>query len=719
MDMSQYLDIFIEESKEHVQHLNENLLELEKSPHDMGTLNEIFRAAHTLKGIAGTMGFTRMATLTHDMENVLSTIRSGELSVSTKLVDVLFKCLDALENYLTEIVNTGLEGDKEYKEIIQELKDINSSKGEQSKPLKANEISNDSGETKESSLGAVLFGDSSTKQVDIEKKDTTETLAGVINNEKLEEGEIPIKEIKGERYKITVRLSQSCLLKSARSFIVFQTVEKHSEIIDSIPSIHDIEEERFDTQFSLIIATNESIEKITSDINKISEIEEVLCEKIISSQTIITNNVTKPKIEPQKTQVIEEVKLKREVKQEVTEIKQNDSSKQTSEKDEKPRMAKTVRVDIGRLDNLMNLVSELIIIKTTLEDNATTEKFEDYKESIEYLERITTNLHDAVMKVRMVPVENVFNRFPRMIRDLAKELGKEIILNMSGEETEVDRTVIDELGDPLIHLLRNSADHGIEDPEIRANLGKPKTGTIDLRSYHDGNNVVIEVEDDGKGIDAEKIKKKIVEKGLASEEEVSLMEKSELISYLFKPSFSTADKITDVSGRGVGLDVVKTKIAALGGEILVETEVNKKCRFIIRLPLTLAIIQALLVIIGEEKYAIPLNSIKEIINITEDQIKSVQNQEVYMLRNQVIPVIRLDKKLSVPKNNTNTKSELTIVIVKKGDRLSGFLVDELMGQQEIVIKSLGKYLNVIKSIAGATILGDGQVALILDVNSLT
>jgi two-component system chemotaxis sensor kinase CheA len=365
----------------------------------------------------------------------------------------------------------------------------------------------------------------------------------------------------------------------------------------------------------------------------------------------------------------------------------------------------------------MNLVSELIIIKTRLKGIDGAQRTQNFNETVEYMERITSNLHDAVMKVRMVPVETVFNRFPRMVRDLSRDMGKEINLVMSGEETELDRTVIDEIGDPLIHMLRNSIDHGIESIEEREKIGKSKVGNINLRAYQEGNNVAIEVEDDGAGINVEKVKKKILEKGLEDKTTLESLSKQEVIDYLFKPSFSTAEKITDISGRGVGLDVVKTKIEALGGAIEVQTEVEKGSRFIIRLPLTLAIIQALLVLIGDEKFAIPLNSISEILNVTQNDIKFVQKQEIIVLRDIVIPIVRLGDLLEVPKKDSDN-SEVTVVVVKKGEKLSGLVVDRLIGQQEIVIKSLGKLLGNIRFIAGATILGDGQVALIIDVNSL-
>jgi len=370
----------------------------------------------------------------------------------------------------------------------------------------------------------------------------------------------------------------------------------------------------------------------------------------------------------------------------------------------------------------MNLVSELIIAKNGLvsinnADDAAKQDNSGFNEQIEYLERITTNLHTSVMKVRMVPLESVVNRFPRMIRDLSKKLDKKMELYISGEDTELDRTVIDEIGDPLLHLLRNAADHGLESNAERVALGKPETGSIILNAFQEGNNVVIEVKDDGKGIDAEKIKQKAIAKGTITAEQGDAMTDKEIIDLLFRPSFSTAEKISDVSGRGVGLDVVKTKIESLGGDVEVRTTLGQGSNFIIRLPLTLAIIQSLMVELGTEKYAIPLGSIQTIEDVPVSEVKYVQTKEVINLRGTVIPLIRLNEVLDV--ESAKAKDEnLTVVIVTKGDKLAGFVVDNLIGQQEIVIKSIGKYINNSKMISGATILGDGEVALILDVNTL-
>lgn len=692
MDMNQYLEIFTEETKEHLQGLNQCLLQLEKSPEDTSMLNEIFRVAHTLKGMSGTMGFHKMSKLTHDMENVLHALRSNEIKVSPVVVDVLFKCLDALENYLNEIISSSSEGNNDYAEIIYDLNKIIN---------KGNADSN----------GKISFA-SKSKNLQA-ANDGSKHGTSCFNLNQYEQNVVNKAIEKGMNvYKITVVLNPGCVLKAARAFIIFQAIERYSEVIKAQPKVEDIEDEKFDFEFTVVVVSKEDMGLFIKDLNSIAEVVDVIATSV------------------QKGEVIEgasnagEQGSKDGGENVGSDSGSNSQDRENSEETKAPQQSqgvktnKTVRVDIDRLDNLMNLVSELIIIKTRLDGiSKTGGSSESNKEVIEYMERVTTNLHDAVMKVRMVPVETVFNRFPRMIRDISKSLNKEIILDMSGEETELDRTVIDEIGDPLIHLLRNSADHGIESLDKRRESGKPEAGHISLRAYQDGNNVVIEVEDDGSGIDVEKIRKKIIEKGLLNRDSAKTLSNKEVIDYLFRPSFSTADKITDLSGRGVGLDVVKTKIESLGGMVEVETELGKGSRFIIRLPLTLAIIQALLVLIGDEKYAIPLGSIREIVKVPPSEIKTVQQKEIILLRNTVVPIIRVGEILNVPDIDYDKKF-LHIVIVKKGDRLSGFLVDSLIGQQEIVIKSLGKLLYGIKTIAGATILGDGNVALILDVNSL-
>lgn len=694
MDMSQYLEIFIEETREHLQSLNQCLLKMEKNTEDNSMLNEIFRVAHTLKGMSGTMGFNRMSRLTHDMEDVLHALRSNEIKVSPKLIDVLFKCLDALESYTTIIVETGAEGIEDNVPIINTLSDIINGNGQDEAPIAPSSPSAPSAPAAKATDALSPAG--STPELELNQYDLS-----VINK---------AADMGSNTFQITIKLNKGCVLKSARAFIIFKTLERHSEIIKSEPKVEDIEDEKFDFEFTVIVISQEDASIFNKELNSISEVEEVIIKLVEAKRDVAAKAGNDPASDVGVSENHETFAHPATTDAEAVQVKSDASIK-------KARTGKTVRVDIDRLDVLLNLVSELIIQKTRLEGLEGIERTPVYVETIEYLEKITTNLHDAVMKVRMVPVETVFNRFPRMIRDISKDLGKEVELTMSGEETELDRTVIDEIGDPLIHLLRNSIDHGIESIEKRKSLGKPETGSIALRAYQDGNSVVIEVEDDGEGINVDKVKKKAIEKGLINKDIAANLTKKDIIDFLFKPSFSTADKVTDLSGRGVGLDVVKTKIEALGGVVEVETELGKGSKFFIRLPLTLAIIQALLVMVGNEKYAIQLSSIQKITNIAPEEIKLVQKQEVVLYRNTVIPIVRLDKVLEVPKDAKEPKL-LTLVIVKRGDRLTGFVVDKILGQQEIVQKSLGKFLSGIKVITSATILGDGNVALILDVNAL-
>ncbi|MBE0450167.1 MAG: chemotaxis protein CheA [Clostridia bacterium] len=684
MDMSQYLEIFIDESKEHLQTMNEILLVLEKDVDNLSHLGEIFRIAHTIKGMSGTMGFTKVADLTHKMENLLDLVRNGEVKVTSYIVDVLFECFDALEEYIDNLEKNGSEGDLDSSALVKKLAVIADNKGDmtagKSEPKKNEPIKNDIGE---------------------------ETFHIGLND--IESIIQTAFEINVKSYLIKVTLDEGCMLKAARAFIVFNTLERFGEIIRSYPQAEEIEDEKFDQSFEILYFTKLDEAYCKTELMRISEIKEVIVEPL--EEMDYTAEQSLKDVEIDLEHVNEEI------------VKSGKDEAQNTKSD-KGKTSKTVRVEIGRLDNLMNLVSELIIIKTRLEDLDTSQNrmvdqnsSNNMNEAIEYLERITTSLHDAVMKVRMVPVERTFNRFPRLVRDLSKDLGKNIKLFMSGEETEVDRTVIDEIGDPLIHLIRNSLDHGIESPAEREKAGKADTGFVALRAYPDGNTVVIEVEDDGKGINPEVIKKKAVEKRIITKETADIMTDKELINLLFEAGFSTVDKVTDLSGRGVGLDVVKSKIEAINGTVEVVSTLGQGSKFIIRLPLTLAIIQALMVNLNKEKFAIPLNNIKEITNIETRNITMVQDQEVVLYRNKTLPIIRMKHVLDIDQTKEEL-DEIIVVIVKKGDVEAGLVVDGLIGQQEIVIKSLGKYLTGIKAIAGATILGNGSVALIVDPNQL-
>jgi len=697
MDVSQYLDIFLDETKEHLQSLSDQLMILEQEPDNMDTINEIFRAAHSLKGMAGTMGYKRMQNLTHDMENVFSEVRAGKLSVDDHMVDILFQSLDALEEYTENIQNTTEEGTNENEHLIRALNDILN--GQQS---------DDKAE--------VASGDQNTQEA---KPDTGSKNLDKWREIKLGDTELTVLNKGLEMGKtllgITVQIQETCILKAARAFLVYKALEELGEIIVSSPSAQDIEDERFDFDFSMIFISDKDQSQVLSAIKNVSEIEDAVAEPIDLS--IYKDPEQSESKDTEESTEITQVAAVKETKPQATPA-ETSAAAPSKKSSGKPVVNRTVRVDIEKLDTLMNLVSELIIAKNSLVSAAkNSEGMGNTTQQIEYLESVTTNLHESVMKVRMVPIESVVAKFPKMIRDLSKKLDKKIQLIMTGEETELDRTVVDEIGDPLMHLLRNSADHGLESAEVRAQRGKPEIGTVRLNAYQDGNNVVIEVGDDGNGIDVEAVKAKAIERGTITAEQAVNMTDKDIIDLLFLPSFSTAKKVSDVSGRGVGLDVVKSKIESLSGDVEVKTELGVGSTFIIRLPLTLAIIQALMVEVGKEKYAIPLGTIQTIEDITPNDVKYVQGKEVINLRGDVMPLIRLNEILDSP-TSRNDDANMLVVIVKKGDRLAGLVVDELMGQQEIVIKSMSKYINKCKIISGATILGDGDIALILDTNAL-
>ena len=689
MDVSQYLEIFIDESSEHLQTLSDCIMVLEKEPDNKDTINEVFRAAHSLKGMAGTMGFKRMQHLTHDMENVFQEVRSERISVDSSMIDLLFKCLDAIDQYIENVKNSSDEGTEDNELIIKELNDF---------------IAKANGQAVEEAAPATNEG-----SAEEENENTSDELQINLNEDEMDTVKSSIEG--GQKvYGVKVTVSKECLLKAARAFLVFRAVEEFGQIIVYHPSSQDIEDEKFELDFGFYIATNEDEDKIVAAVKSVSEIESVLVKEVSLTETqqeeVPAPVVEEKKEEPQKAQETAPAP-----------VSQKNAPKKAAAK---PVTNRTVRVDIEKLDALMNQVSELIIAKNSLVSISGTDggnSSQTFHEQIEYLERITTNLHESVMKVRMVPIESVVSKFPRMIRDLSRSLNKKMELIMTGEDTELDRTVVDQIGDPLQHLLRNSAAHGLEPNDVRKKNGKSEVGQIYLNAFQEGNNVIIQVGDDGNGIDTEAVKRKALEREIITPEQAEVMSQKEIVDLLFMPSFSMAKKITDISGRGVGLDVVKSNIEALGGDVEVKTKLGVGTEFTVRLPLTLAIIQALMVEIRDEKYAIALGSISNIEDIPVSEIKYVQAKEVIHLRGSVIPLIRLDNVLDIESKEEEPES-LTVVIVKRGDNQAGLVVDKLIGQQEIVIKSLGKYINGNKLISGATILGDGEVALILDVNTL-
>ena len=707
MDVSQYLEIFIDETAEHIQSLSDNIMALENEPEDHDVINEIFRAAHSLKGMAGTMGFKRMQHLTHDMENVFQEVRNDKIKVNGDIIDILFQCLDAIEGYLNIIKETSDEGTNDNEGIIAALNGI----------LK--------GDTASVSAAAAPKEEKPKEDAAVlEESDTGKKYLSMNLSENEHETVKSAEESGKVLFGFTVYVQKECLLKAARAFLVFKAVEEFGEILVYSPSAQDIEDEKFDLDFSFIASSDdEGVERFLTAAKAVSEVDDVIGEQIKYEMLVEAEKKTK---EPEEEKTAAEQNVPATVSAAAASAKEEqpkaNNAAAKGKPVNKPVANRTVRVDIEKLDALMNQVSELIIAKNSLvsissSDSGDGTQSQSFREQIEYLERITTSLHESVMKARMVPIESVVAKFPRMIRDLSRKLDKKMELYMSGEDTELDRTVVDQIGDPLQHLLRNSADHGLESAELRKERGKPEVGSINLKAYQEGNNVVIEVGDDGNGIDTENVKRKAIDRGIVTAEQAENSSQKEIIDFLFMPSFSMAKKITDVSGRGVGLDVVKSNIETLGGDVEVKSKLGEGSTFIVRLPLTLAIIQALLVEVHNELFAIALGSIITIEDVPVSEIKYVQAEEVINLRGNVIPLIRLNQILDIEEPEVAPES-LTVVIVNKGEKQAGLVVDNLLGQQEIVIKSLGKFISNSKIISGATILGDGEIALILDVNTL-
>ncbi len=694
LETNQYMDMFLDESKEHLQSLNDGLLGLEDNAEDLSILNEIFRNAHTLKGMSATMGYNKIAELTHEMEDVLDALRKEQLAVSSDIIDTLFKCIDSLEQMINNVANGDPEDLIDVSDLVNKLSAILRGEGA---PAPVAAVPQSTAQPSENPP---------TVNTDLPIQ-LTDTEINLIN-------EAQKTGMRGVYLKVT--LAESCLLKSARSYMVMNALEEIGEVIRTIPSAEDLEQENFERSFEVVLISAADEHAIHDAVLGISEIEAADTQILGTStaQQVVNAETVKPepppKVEPKTEAPVKQAPANKPAPATSTPPAQNPANQKKS------HAGQSVRVDIEKLDTLMNLMGELVINKVRLEQIGQTHRLSELTETLEQMDRVTTDLQNIVMKVRMVPVSQVFNRFPRMVRDVTKELNKEINLTIEGEDTELDRTVIDEIGDPIMHLLRNSLDHGIEMPDEREAKGKPRIGEVGLIARHEGNNVVIMVTDDGKGIDPDVIRRKAVEKGLFTHDEVDQMEDADAVRIVFLPGFSTAEKISDISGRGVGMDVVKSKIESLSGQVDVETRVNEGSVFKIKLPLTLAIIQAMLVQVQNEMYAIPLASIDSTLSVQQGDIRTVQNNEVIVLRGEIIPIIRIEQTLMVP--HLFDSKELFIVVVHAGDSKAGIVVDKLIGQQEIVIKTLGNLFMGLKMFSGATVLGDGRVALILDVATM-
>ncbi|TQR07735.1 chemotaxis protein CheA [Psychrobacillus soli] len=684
MDTSQYLEMFIEESKEHLQACNEHLLELEKNPEDIAIVNEVFRSAHTLKGMSATMGYEDIANLTHKMENVLDEIRNNRLHVTAELLDVVFTAVDQLEEMVLDIAAGG-NGKLDVADTVQKLHAIET--GEEV-PVAATTLD-------EPVAIVATTGDNWLSYDDYELTVIQQSL-----------------EQDYQTYEISVKLREDCLLKAARVYMVFELLEKMGDVIKSSPSVEKLEAEDFDEVFYIALVTTEPKDDVQKKLMKVSEVTEVIVQPVTLEQLKTRQHDEVSKVETEQVVVQSD-----HTPSQTVESKPEKKEKSPTTKGNTSSNSKTIRVNIERLDVLMNLFEELVIDRGRLQSISEDLHNAELDETVERMSRITGDLQNIILNMRMVPVETVFNRFPRMVRQLARDLNKKINLEVIGAETELDRTVIDEIGDPLVHLIRNSLDHGIESPEVRRSKGKPEEGTVVLRAYHSGNHVFIEIEDDGAGINREKVLKKAISKGIISEELALTLTDKQVAELILSSGFSTADVISDVSGRGVGLDVVKTTIESLGGTIDISSTEGKGSLFSIQLPLTLSIISVMLVELGEEIYAIPLSSIIETAIIRSSDILNAHNQKVIDFRGKVVPLVFLEDVFEVPRESTKEEFH-SVVLVRKGDRLAGLVVDSFIGQQEVVLKSLGTYLTSVFAISGATILGNGKVALIVDCNAL-
>ncbi len=685
MDVNQYLEMFIDESKEHLQACSEHLLELEKNPQDLAIVGEIFRSAHTLKGMSATMGFEDLADLTHKMENVLDAIRNEKIKVTPEILDVVFESVDHLEEMVQDIASGG-DGKRDVQTTVEMLKRIESGETPTNNTLPIQVATSEQAAASESL---------------VELKFTYDDFEKTILSQSAEQG--------FGAYEISVSLREDCLLKAARVFMVFEILEKNGDVIKSSPTVEKLEEEQFDSVFHVAFISNETAEDLQKMLLKVSEVEKV---DVLAINPSIFKEV--------KGEVIAEEAVPAQAETVKLEAPATEEKKQSasSMKSHAPTVSKTIRVNIERLDVLMNLFEELVIDRGRLLSIAAEVNHGELSETVERMSRTMGDLQNIILTMRMVPVETVFNRFPKMVRQLSRDLNKKINLEIIGAETELDRTVIDEIGDPLVHLIRNSLDHGIESPEVRRQKGKPEEGIVQLRAYHSGNYVFIEIEDDGAGINREKVLSKAISKGVVSKEVASSLSEKQVNELIMASGFSTADVISDVSGRGVGLDVVKTTIESLGGNISIESTQDVGSVFSIQLPLTLSIISVMLTEIENEIYAIPLSSIIETSIIRHSDILNAHNQKVIDFRGKVVPLIFLEEIFEVPRKELKDDEFHSVVIVRKGEKTAGLVVDSFIGQQEIVLKSLGNYLTNIFAISGATILGNGKVALIVDCNAL-
>jgi two-component system chemotaxis sensor kinase CheA len=625
------MEMFLTECREHLENLNNSLLEFEKDTTNKAAVDDIFRSMHTVKGMAATMGFDKINAVSHEAENLMDNVRKGKTAADENLVDILFRSFDALESLLDGIEKGGKEEDIDVSSIIEELSGYKGGKPQKSKKKK--------------------------------KKKAP----------KVEDGQPWIN----------ITLDEACQLKSVRAFIILKTIrDEVGNVLDTDPSEDEIKGDEIENEFKVKIETEADEAEIIDFIKGMPEVSNVEALHAEEGKT------------PAPEEEVKEVKVPKPTrkKQQVTTLQ-------------------SIRVNLDRLDSVVNLVGELIINKSRLEEISKSHAIPDFAETVALNQRLMGELQYEIMQMRMVPIEQIYNRFPRTVRDLSKGQGKVVNFIMEGGDIEVDRTILEKISEPLLHLIRNSIDHAIETPQERKKQGKSKSGLLKIMASRERDHVALKIEDDGKGIDAEKVKKSAIEKGVIEAKEAEDMQDSDILRLIFMPGFSTVEKVSKVSGRGVGMDVVKSEIDGIGGSVNIESEVGKGTTVMLKLPLTLAIIQALLVELGGERYAIPLSNINRIVDVSVKDVKSIKNNEVIKIFEEVIPLVKLH-------DIEPDRSIYTVVIIERGIKKVGLIVDDLVVQREIVIKALDPMFSDVKGVSGATILGDGKVALILDTASL-
>jgi two-component system, chemotaxis family, sensor kinase CheA len=688
MDVMQYAELFQAEATEYMQVLNQCLLNLEKDPQDREELLESFRAVHSLKGMAGTMGYQHVTNIAHGLENFMEDFKTGEREPCPEILDLLFEAVDLLQLSLEHPEESTAADEEKWSSLLHKMKNFHEL--EEGKIEAAEAPPEPHGESIE--LGIM----------DVE-----------LLRQAVEKGQHPCQ--------LKVVLRKDTMMKAVRVYMILKAFEDHGEIISTCPPQPELEEEQFEHFFQIAaIFERPDFHDLQNKLMKISDVEDVVFMPWTENNSTAAEVQTEPDTAAENRSIAEEeaVECKPELPVEAPVAAAPVAAPAPAEETGQAMKAadKMVRVETQKLDDLVNLVGEMVVARTRIVEIGRGFS-EDLDSTIDQLKRSITNLQDTAMELRMVPIKQVFERFPRMVRDLCRGKGKQVELLISGEETELDRSIINRLSDPLVHLLRNSFDHGIETPDERKKKGKNPEGTILLQARHEGNQVVITVEDDGAGIDPQRIGEIAVEKGVLTKAELGQLSKDDMVSLIFFSGFSTSAEVTDVSGRGVGMDAVRNSVEALHGSIEVYSEINVMTRFVLRLPLTLAIIKTLLVKSAGQLYAIPVETIRENVYLDRSEIKSIRGNPVVNLRGEVIALYSLSGLLGFG-NGELPEGECSVVIVESANRKVGFVVDDLVGQQEIMIKSLGSFLKGLKGIAGATILGDGSVTLIIDVTGL-